>query len=149
MRIGELAQASGLSVHAIRWYESRRLIPGVRRTDAGHRDYREWHVAWLALLDRLKRTGMTISQMVAYADLVRRGEGTLPEQRAMFVAHRERAAADLAARQKALKHIDEKIAFLDRWIETGERPPIAEQLQPTKPRRPGGGRADGARLSPR
>lgn len=135
MRIGELAQASGLSVHAIRWYEARRLIPGVRRNAAGHRDYSEWHVHWLALLDRLKRTGMTIAQMVAYADLVRRGEDTLPEQRAMFVAHRERAAADLASRQQALQHIDEKIAFLDRWIETGERPPIAERLQPREPKR--------------
>jgi DNA-binding transcriptional MerR regulator len=136
LRIGELAKASGLSAHSIRWYESRRLIPGVRRNVSGHRDFNEWHVAWLALLDRLKRTGMSIKQMVAYADLVRRGDSTLPQQRAMFAAHRERAAADLAMQQRALKHIDEKITFLDRWIETGMRPPVAVRLQPTRPRPP-------------
>lgn len=136
MRIGELSKASGLSVHAIRWYESRRLIPAVRRTEAGHREYGEWHIAWLALLDRLKRTGMTIAQMTAYADLVRCGESTLAQQRAMFVEHRERAAADLVARRQALRHIDEKIAFLERWIETGERPPIAKTLRRPKPGRP-------------
>ena len=43
MRIGELALASGLSVHAIRWYESRRLIPGVHRNGSGHREFNEWH----------------------------------------------------------------------------------------------------------
>ena len=51
MRIGELARRTGLSVHAIRWYEGQRLIPGVRRTAAGHREYADWHEAWLALLD--------------------------------------------------------------------------------------------------
>ena len=128
MRIGELAQLSGLSVHSIRWYESQRLIPGVKRTAAGHRDYHEWHVSWLALLHRLKLTGMTISQMTAYAELVRNGESSLAEQRRMFVEHRARAAVEIEEKRLALAHIDAKIEFLDRWIRTGERPPIAKRL---------------------
>ncbi len=31
LRIGKLASLTGRSVHTIRWYESQRLIPGVRR----------------------------------------------------------------------------------------------------------------------
>ena len=130
MRIGELARLCGLTVHAIRWYESQRLIPGVRRNASGHREYGEWHVSWLALLNRLKLTGMTIAQMAAYTSLVRKGEGTLAEQQRMFVQHREQAARHIQARQQALEHIDLKIDFLERWIRTGQRPAIAEPSAP-------------------
>ena len=124
MRIGELSKRSGMSIHSIRWYETQRLIPGVQRDPSGHRDYGQWHVDWLALLARLKLTGMTIAQMASYAALVRAGETTLVEQRDVFVAHRAHAAAEIDERRRALAYIDAKIAFLEQWISTGERPSL-------------------------
>ena len=56
MHIGRLSRLTGRSVHTIRWYESQQLIPGVRRDLQGRRTYVVSHVAWLELLDRLKRT---------------------------------------------------------------------------------------------
>jgi DNA-binding transcriptional MerR regulator len=71
-RIGELAARTGRSVHAIRWYEAQGLIPGVARDRGGRRVYGEPHLGWLELMDRLRRTGMTIAQMRQYTSLVRR-----------------------------------------------------------------------------
>lgn len=145
MRIGELAKLSGLSVHSIRWYEAQHLIPGIRRNPSGHRDYLDWHVKWLALLHRLKLTGMSIAQMAAYARLVRSGESSLPEQLRLFTEHRARAAAEIAEKRRALAHIDQKITLLTHWLETGERPPIADGLMPKRPHQaqgqPAGGRS--------
>ncbi len=73
MLIGALARATGHSVHTIRWYESQRLIPAVRRDLQGRRTYTRWHVAWLDLVDRLRRTGMSIRQIREYAGMVKRG----------------------------------------------------------------------------
>jgi DNA-binding transcriptional MerR regulator len=42
-RIGELAARTGRSVHAIRWYESLGLMPGVVRDGGGRRVYEEGH----------------------------------------------------------------------------------------------------------
>lgn len=128
MKIGELARRSGLGVHTIRWYESQRLIPGVRRDASGHRAYVAWHVEWLALLDRLKLTGMSIAQIAQYTALVRRGESTLPEQRRIFVAHREQARERVREMQASLAHIDAKIDFFDEWMRTGQRPGVVQRL---------------------
>ena len=122
LRIGELAARTGRSVHTIRWYDAQGLIPGVIRDASGRRTFNIRHVAWLAFLERLKSTGMTITQMRAYATLVGHGPGNLGAQRALLAAHRERAARVVEAWQASLALIDAKLAFYDAWIATGERP---------------------------
>jgi DNA-binding transcriptional MerR regulator len=39
MRIGQLARASGVSADTIRYYEKVGLMPAVRRTESGYREY--------------------------------------------------------------------------------------------------------------
>ena len=46
--IGELASRTARSRHAIRWYETQGLMPGVQRNGSGRRVYNERHVDWLA-----------------------------------------------------------------------------------------------------
>lgn len=122
IRIGELAARTGRSVHAIRWYEAQGLIPGVMRDAGGRRVYRERHLSWLELIDRLRLTGMSIAQMREYAGLVKQGRGTLPVQQDLLRAHRERVQANIEQWTAALRVLDHKIRLLDQWIETGVRP---------------------------
>jgi DNA-binding transcriptional MerR regulator len=88
--IGELATRTGRTVHAIRWYEAQGLVPGVSRDDGGRRLYGEMHVGWLDLMDRLRRTGMSIAEMRTYTALAMQGRTTLAERRALLEAHRAR-----------------------------------------------------------
>lgn len=121
-RIGSLATRSGRSIHTIRWYEAQGLMPGVERDGGGRRVYVEQHVGWLQLMERLRRTGMTIAQMRAYTALVKAGRGTLHERRDMLAAHRERVLAAIAEQRSALRLIEAKVGFYDEWIATGHRP---------------------------
>jgi DNA-binding transcriptional MerR regulator len=122
LRIGELAARTGRSVHAIRWYEAQGLIPGVVRDAAGRRVYRERHLGWLELIDRLRMTGMSIAQMREYAGLVGQGRSTLKMQHVLLLAHRQRVEEQIAEWTSALKMLDRKIELLDEWIRTGKRP---------------------------
>lgn len=122
LRIGELARRTHRSVHTIRWYEQQKLVPGVRRDDAGRRVYREYHVVWLDLLDRLRKSGMSIRQMREYAALVKRGESTLELRHDMLVAHRQRIDAQMAELNASRALVDSKIAFYGEWIRTGKQP---------------------------
>jgi DNA-binding transcriptional MerR regulator len=122
MLIGALAKATGHSVHTIRWYESQRLIPAVRRDLQGRRTYIPWHIAWLDLIDRLRRTGLSIRQIREYASMVKRGESTLAERRALMQAQRARIQAMQSDLQRSLALIDHKIDFYGRWLATGEQP---------------------------
>ena len=124
LRIGKLASLTGRSVHTIRWYEAQRLIPGVRRDVQGRRVYNEQHVEWLALLDRLRRSGMSIKELRDYASLVRKGAASLRERQQLLRTHRrliEQRMADLA---QALEVIDSKIEFYAKWLRSGVQPPL-------------------------
>ena len=116
LRIGELAKLSGRSVHTIRWYEAQRLMPGAARDAGGRRLFSDAHVEWLGLLDRLRRSGMSIRDMQAYARLVRQGKPALKECRELLRAHRERVAQRQAELREAMALVDTKLAMYDRWI---------------------------------
>jgi DNA-binding transcriptional MerR regulator len=120
--IGELARRTGHTVHAIRWYEAQGLIPGVVRDVSGRRVYTVRHQSWLELIDRLRRTGMSVAQMREYAALVRQGSATLNQQQALLEAHREKVKATIAEWTKAMRLINRKISFYDEWAITGQRP---------------------------
>ena len=123
-RIGELSTRTGRSIHAIRWYESQGLIPGVLRDPGGRRVYNERHQSWLELMDRLRRTGMSITQMREYTSLVKQGRTTLKQRRELLAAHRARVEEMIAEWTAALKLLDSKLDFYGEWLATGERPRI-------------------------
>lgn len=88
LSIGELADATGLSVHTLRWYESRGLFPrDVPRTSGGRRSYGPETVGWLTLITRLRESGMPVAEMAKYSALVREGEGNESERLALMEAH--------------------------------------------------------------
>lgn len=129
--IGALAARCGKSVHAIRWYEAQGLVPGVQRDAGGRRRYREQHIAWLELMERLRITGMCIAEMRRYTELVTQGRRSLGARREMLAAHRIEVLATMARWQEALTALDQKLDFYDDWIATGQRP----ARDPLKPRR--------------
>jgi DNA-binding transcriptional MerR regulator len=122
--IGELATRTGRTVHAIRWYEAQGLVPGVSRDEGGRRLYGELHVGWLDLMDRLRRTGMTIAEMREYTALALEGKTTLHQRRDLLAAHRARVTETIAEWKRALSLVDRKIDFYDEWMQTGHRPPL-------------------------
>lgn len=122
LRIGELARRTGKSIHALRYYESRGLMPFVSRDPGGRRRYDDQHVEWLFLLDRLQRTGMSLAQMQAYATLVARGRHTIDARIALLEEHLRtiEQQMDELARSKSL--LIAKLAFYREWQANGKRP---------------------------
>lgn len=151
--IGEIAARTGRSVHAIRWYEAQGLVPGVDRDAGGRRIYGELHLGWLELMDRLRRTGMSIAQMRVYTTLVERGRSSLAQRREFLAAHRDRVKETIAEWTEALRLIDAKVGFYDEWLATGHRPRREVRPSASSPRahrRAAGASRSGARSpSPR
>ena len=134
--IGTLSERTGRSVHAIRWYETQGLVPGVARDAGGRRVYTELHVGWLQLMERLRRTGMSIAQMREYTALVQQGKSTLKQRQQILRAHRERVQDTIAEWTQALELLDGKIDFYGQWLATGKRPPLDTMSTPLpKPHR--------------
>ncbi|WP_241294158.1 MerR family transcriptional regulator [Burkholderia stabilis] len=123
--IGEIARATGRSIHTIRWYESQGLLPGVQRDAAGRRRYSRHQAGWPDLMERLRCTGMSIAQLRAYTTLVKQGPASLRERRALLAAHRARVQDNIRRWTDALELIDAKVAFYDEWVANGEPPAVS------------------------
>lgn len=113
--IGRVAAKVGLSIDTIRYYERAGLMPLIPRAPNGHRRYAEEDLAWITLLKCLRATGMPISEMRRYADLVAQGESTVTQRREMLEDHRSRLT-------QRLREIEELMPVLDAKISTYNRP---------------------------
>ncbi len=120
--IGQFVALTGYSVHTVRWYEAQGLLPRVPRDGGGRRVYSQRHVSWIALMDKLRRSGMSIAQLRDYTRLAQQGGSTLIPTRSMLQEHRTIVEEKILEWQQALVLIDEKIDFYSQWIETGHRP---------------------------
>ena len=117
MNIAEFAKRCGLSAHTLRYYERIGLLGRVTREANGHRTFGRRDVEWVEFLHRLRSTGMSISEMLRYAELRARGDSTLAERQAMLVQHADALAASLRAQQAHLRVVRQKIAIYDALIE--------------------------------
>ena len=110
MKIGELAEKSGMSRDTIRFYEKIGLLPQSFRDRSGHRDYDPAILTWVTFLGHLKATGMTLADMIRYAKLREQGNAT-GRDRSLLLQNQRRIVRDrIAELQACLAVLDDKIA---------------------------------------
>jgi DNA-binding transcriptional MerR regulator len=63
MKVGQLAEATGVSVQAIRFYERRGLLPAPRRLQSGYRDYPADAVRAVLRIKRMQEVGFTLREL--------------------------------------------------------------------------------------
>jgi DNA-binding transcriptional MerR regulator len=115
--ISEAAERTGLSTHALRYYEREGLmLGGVERASSTHRRYSEADIQWVIFLTKLRSTAMPISRVREYVDLVRAGQDTTPARLDLLLAHRETVLAQLEEMTNSLAAIDFKIATYQKGI---------------------------------
>jgi DNA-binding transcriptional MerR regulator len=119
--IAEAAALTGVSVHTLRYYERAGLVVSpVNRTATGRRRYHSLDLKWITVCTKLRATGMPISGIHRYAELVAAGAGNENERLELLEAHRAEVVAKLAEIQESLQVIDHKIDVYRGAIAAGE-----------------------------
>jgi DNA-binding transcriptional MerR regulator len=113
--ISEAAEKCGLSQHTLRWYERIGLLGPVARDANGRRRFSDADLGWLDLITRLRETGMPVSDMQRYAELVRSGAGEA-ERLELLRRHRDEVRRALAAQRECLKLLNSKIDTYSRRV---------------------------------
>ncbi len=72
MKIGELAERSGVTPKTVRYYESIGLLPAPERSASGYRAYAESDVARLQFVGKAKLLGLSLGDV---GDILRASEG--------------------------------------------------------------------------
>lgn len=115
--IGEVAARTGLSVHALRFYEREGMLPDpVPRTLSGHRVYTEDHIEWLAICRSLRASGMPLAAIRDYVGLIKQGAGNEAERVALLRRHQESLLAQIKELGDCSDWIEHKVSIYDEIL---------------------------------
>ena len=87
MKIGELADRTGVTTKTIRYYENIGLIPEPARAPNGYRDYQEQAVDRLQFIKDAQATGLTLTEISSILELRSEGHGTCDHAAALLEQH--------------------------------------------------------------
>ena len=115
--ISKAADKTGLSTFTLRYYEKEGLLPFVERTPSGTRCFKDSDFEWLAMIQCLKNTGMSIKDIKEFVGWCMEGDETLEKRLAMFNAQRKEVEARMTEFQSYLDKLDWKIAYYENAIQ--------------------------------
>jgi DNA-binding transcriptional MerR regulator len=114
LSIGQAAERTGLSVHALRFYEREGIfLSPIPRAAGGRRVYTEDDVDWLTLCTILRGAAMPLEDIRRYTELVRAGDGNEPERLALLRQHEERVREQQQKLDRCLDLIRFKIGVYE------------------------------------
>jgi len=117
LTIQEVAKATMLTPHTLRYYERIGLIHPIQREENTRRHYTADDVGWIEFILKLRATGMSIKDMQRYAELQRQGDETLPERVEMLKSLRDSVEARIEELNEHLKLVHYKIDYYQKVIE--------------------------------
>jgi DNA-binding transcriptional MerR regulator len=121
LSIGEVARQTGLSVHALRFYEREGLMLSqhVARGTGGHRRYSAQEVYWLRICMKLRASGMPLAKIRRFAELVREGPGNEDQRLELLREHQRHVEHQLAELEECLRVITRKVGVYEQQLADG------------------------------
>ncbi|MGW6197233.1 MerR family transcriptional regulator [Kribbella sp. NPDC055110] len=121
LSIGQVAERTGLSVHALRFYEREGLLADtVRRESNGRRVYTEDDVDWLNMCIKFRSSGMPLDTIRKYTELVRQGPGNEAERLALLRSHQDSVSAQIEELNECLNVITWKVTSYQEALDAGQ-----------------------------
>jgi DNA-binding transcriptional MerR regulator len=110
VKIGELAQATGISIDTIRFYERRGVLPAPQRRPSGYRTYTEATAQRIRTARTLANLGLTLDEVIDALHAHDTGTATCDNQRWRLEAVLDRIDTKIAELRRARKHTLKTIA---------------------------------------
>lgn len=119
MTIKEVCEKYNVSADTLRYYERVGVIPEVRRTTGGIRDYSEEDIKWVETAICFRSARMPIDLLIEYVRLYRKGDDTLKARLALLIEAKKRILDERKKYDDALAKLDYKISKYDEAVKTG------------------------------
>ena len=109
MTIAQVAKQYGLTADTLRYYERAGLLPEVKRTPGGIRDYGENDCRWVEYIRCMRSAGVSVETLAEYMRLFQLGPETIPARKRLLTEQREQIAARIAELNGVLSKLDWKL----------------------------------------
>jgi DNA-binding transcriptional MerR regulator len=110
VKIGDLAQAAGVSIDTIRFYERRGVLPPPRRRPSGYRTYTEATAQRIRMARTLQNLGLTLDEVIDALHAHDTGTATCDNERWRLEAVVDRIDTKIAELRRARRHTLKTIA---------------------------------------
>lgn len=109
MIIAEVAKTYGLTPDTLRYYERVGLLPSVRRTPGGIRDYSEEDCRWVEYIKCMRAAGVSVETLIEYVRLFNEGAETIQARKKLLLEQREQIVARINEMNDVLAKLDWKL----------------------------------------
>lgn len=121
MRISEVSETCDISSDTLRYYERIGLVPSIKRTRGGIREYNELDVKRIEFIKCMRSAGLSIEMLIEYFNLFEQGDETVEARKDLLKEQRDALASRIAELQRTLDYLDYKIAAYDSHILPAEK----------------------------
>lgn len=87
--IGEVSQKLDIPISTIRYYDKQGLLPLVKRTESGIRQFDDLDMEILSCIDCFKAANMSLKDIKHYFNLYEQGDSTLQERYDLITKHNQ------------------------------------------------------------
>ena len=119
MTIKEVCEKYNVTADTLRYYERVGVIPEVRRTAGGIRDYSEEDIKWVETAICFRSARMPIDLLIEYVRLYRKGDETLRDRLELLIEAKKCILDERKKYDDALAKLDYKISKYDEAVKTG------------------------------
>ena len=98
-----------MTADTLRYYERIGLIPPVKRSSSGIRDYDKKDCNWVEFIKCMRGVGIPVEMLIEYVAMFRLGKETIAARKALLVEQRQQLADKIVAMQAVLERLDMKI----------------------------------------
>ena len=119
MTIKEVCEKFDLSPATLRYYERAGVIPEVRRTKGGIRDYSQDDVNWVENAVCMRGAGVPIEMLIEYVRLFQMGDETIEARRDLLLEVRSGIQKKLDQYQETMNRLNYKISRYEEAVKTG------------------------------
>lgn len=120
--IGEVAETTGISAFTLRYYDKCKFFPGLYRDKNNVRKFSDADIAWLELIDALRKSGLSIEGIRYFVRLTVRGKMSLEQRHAILQAQETTLEYQLAEVEKSLTILKRQREELSKQLSEASGP---------------------------
>ncbi len=119
MTIKEVCKQFDISADTLRYYERVGVIPKVKRTKGGIRDYSEEDISWVENAICMRSAGVPVEMLIEYVKLYQEGDNTLEARRDLLIEARVEVQNKIDQYVETLNKLNFTISRYEEAIKTG------------------------------
>lgn len=120
MNIKKASELSGVSSDTIRYYERIGLIPPVKRSASGIREFDEEDIRWITFSRQMRNAGLSIESLVEYLTLFQLGDETIPTRKEIIADQIVALKQKAAELNGAIERLEFKLENYDEHMRPAE-----------------------------